>query len=72
MKSPSTEYRRRTFLRWSLSLTAGVPFALAGTRNVLAETAASALSSVAPAAGGGAQGRVAIVPCVSYGAEVDL
>ena len=71
MKAHSTEYRRRTFLRWSLSLTAGVPFALAGTRDLLAEAAGIALPSVAPPAGGGAQGRVAIVPCVSYGAEVD-
>ena len=71
MKPRSTEYPRRTFLRWGLSLTASVPFALAGARNLLAEAAATALSSVAPAAGGGAQRRVAIVPCVSYGVEVD-
>ena len=72
MKSPSTEYPRRTFLRWGLRLTAGVPFALAGTRDLLAEAAGIALPSVPPTGGGGAQGRVAIVPCVSYGAEVDL
>jgi len=71
MRASSKKHHRRAFLRWGLSLTAGAPFALAAARNVLAEVAATALSSVAPAAGGGAQGRVAIVPCVSYGAEVD-
>ncbi len=71
MRASSKKHHRRTFLRWSLSLTAGVPFAMAGTRDLLAEAAATALSPVAPAAGGGAQGRVAIVPCVSYGVEVD-
>jgi hypothetical protein len=29
MKTYSTEYRRRTFLRWGLTLTAGLPLALA-------------------------------------------
>ncbi len=71
MKTSSTEYRRRTFLRWGLTLTVGAPLALAGTRDMLAEAAGMALSSVAPTRGDGAQGWVAIVPCVSYGAKVD-
>ncbi len=71
MKFSSIEHCRRTFLRLGLSLTGGMPFAGAAARNVLADDAATAPSSAGSAAGGGAHGRVAIVPCVSYGTEVD-
>ena len=64
MKTPP--FNRRAFLQQSLTLAAGVPFALkcAGDRLLAAEGAAASASGLAPNA------RVAIVSCKDYGPGV--
>src|SRR2546426_8151957 len=67
--SPSTCHRRH-FLRWSATMAAGAPLALAYSREVLAAAEAASESAAVIPAAMLSNAKVSIVGCKSYGPEV--
>src|SRR5438093_6569572 len=69
MHHSSSRCNRRNFLRWSATMAAGAPLAMAYGRAALAAEAVSQQSAIIPAARL-AEAKVAIVACKTYGPEV--